>query len=116
MATRKPPAHLSIADLCDELDVARSTFYDWRAKGRAPKCIKLPNGELRITGLSQDEQCRADGQTWTWTLQRWRNRMWPSGSTPLPLGYGCRTASCRWTAATSRARLETWRLGWLLTE
>ena len=27
--------HLTIADVCDELDVARSTFYDWRAKGRA---------------------------------------------------------------------------------
>ena len=39
---------MSITDLCTELDIARSTFYDWRAKGRAPKCIKLPNGELRI--------------------------------------------------------------------
>jgi hypothetical protein len=25
-----------------------STFYDWRAKGRAPRCIKLPNRDLRI--------------------------------------------------------------------
>lgn len=43
-----PRKHLTIADICAELDVARSTFYDWRAKGRAPRCIKLPNGELRI--------------------------------------------------------------------
>ena len=43
--TRK---HLTIADLCEELGIARSTFYDWRAKGRAPRCIKLPNGDLRI--------------------------------------------------------------------
>lgn len=43
-----PRKHLTIADVCDELDVARSTFYDWRAKGRAPRCLKLPNGELRI--------------------------------------------------------------------
>jgi predicted DNA-binding transcriptional regulator AlpA len=43
--TRK---HLTIADLCEELSIARSTFYDWRAKGRAPRCIKLPNGDLRI--------------------------------------------------------------------
>jgi predicted DNA-binding transcriptional regulator AlpA len=28
--------------------IARSTFYDWRAKRRAPRCIKMPNGELRI--------------------------------------------------------------------
>jgi hypothetical protein len=26
----------------------KSTFHDWRAKGRAPRCIKLPNGSLRI--------------------------------------------------------------------
>lgn len=26
----------------------RSTFHDWRTKGRAPRCIKLPNGTLRI--------------------------------------------------------------------
>jgi predicted DNA-binding transcriptional regulator AlpA len=30
------------------LGISRSTFYDWRAKGRAPKCIKLPNGEIRV--------------------------------------------------------------------
>jgi predicted DNA-binding transcriptional regulator AlpA len=40
--------HLTIADLCADLGIARSTFYDWRAKGRAPKCIRLPNGDLRI--------------------------------------------------------------------
>jgi hypothetical protein len=31
-----------------EPGVSRSTFYDWRAKGRAPCCLKLSNGELRI--------------------------------------------------------------------
>jgi len=41
-------ALLTIAQFCEELQVARSTFYDWRAKGRAPRCIKLPNGDLRI--------------------------------------------------------------------
>jgi predicted DNA-binding transcriptional regulator AlpA len=40
--------HLTIAAFCEELDVARSTFYEWRAKKRAPRCIKLPNGEIRI--------------------------------------------------------------------
>lgn len=24
--------HLTIADVCDDLDISRSTFYDWRAK------------------------------------------------------------------------------------
>ena len=42
------PDKLTLSQLCAELQIARSTFYDWRAKGRAPKCIKLPNGDLRI--------------------------------------------------------------------
>jgi predicted DNA-binding transcriptional regulator AlpA len=41
-------AHLTIAEFCEEMRIARSTFYDWRAKRRAPRCIKMPNGELRI--------------------------------------------------------------------
>ena len=47
---------LTLAQLCEELQIARSTFYDWRAKGRAPKCIKLPNGDLRVR--------RADLERW----------------------------------------------------
>uniref|UniRef100_A0AAU3HX06 Helix-turn-helix domain-containing protein n=1 Tax=Streptomyces sp. NBC_01393 TaxID=2903851 RepID=A0AAU3HX06_9ACTN len=39
---------LTLAEVCKELSVSRSTFYDWRAKRRAPRCIKLPNGDLRI--------------------------------------------------------------------
>jgi predicted DNA-binding transcriptional regulator AlpA len=45
MATRQ---HLTITEICEELGIARSTFDDWRTKGRAPRCIKLPNGQLRI--------------------------------------------------------------------
>lgn len=56
-----PRKQLTIADLCDELDVARSTFYEWRAKGRAPRCIKLPNGEIRIR--------RTDLETWLDTCE-----------------------------------------------
>ncbi|MBB5790405.1 helix-turn-helix transcriptional regulator [Jiangella mangrovi] len=48
--------HLKIADICMELGIARSTFYDWRAKKTAPRCIKLPNGELRVR--------RIDFETW----------------------------------------------------
>jgi excisionase family DNA binding protein len=39
---------LTLAEVCAELRISRSTFYDWRARGRAPRCIKLPTGELRI--------------------------------------------------------------------
>ncbi|WP_245750407.1 helix-turn-helix transcriptional regulator [Nocardioides terrae] len=48
MSTPVARRHMTISDLCGELGIARSTFYDWRAKGRAPRCIKLPNGDLRI--------------------------------------------------------------------
>jgi excisionase family DNA binding protein len=41
-------ARLTITQLCEELEVSRSTFYEWRTKGVAPKCIKLPNGEIRV--------------------------------------------------------------------
>jgi len=45
--------HLTVADVCRELGVARSTFYDWRAKRAAPRCFKLPNGEILLTGSYQ---------------------------------------------------------------
>jgi len=60
-ATSTERRHLTIAELCDELGVARSTFYDWRAKGAAPRSMKLPNGELRIR--------RTDLDTWLTTLE-----------------------------------------------
>jgi excisionase family DNA binding protein len=46
--SRPPAARLTVPDVCAELGISRSTFYEWRAKGRAPRCIKLPNGEIRI--------------------------------------------------------------------
>ncbi|MFE0027068.1 helix-turn-helix transcriptional regulator [Amycolatopsis sp. NPDC059021] len=45
---------LTIDQVCTELDVARSTFDDWRAKGTAPRCIKLPNRQLRIRRIDLD--------------------------------------------------------------
>jgi predicted DNA-binding transcriptional regulator AlpA len=53
--TRRAGDKLTLADLCAELAIGRSTFYDWRAKGAAPKCIKLPNGELRIRRRDLDD-------------------------------------------------------------
>ncbi|MEV0057244.1 helix-turn-helix domain-containing protein [Saccharopolyspora shandongensis] len=47
---------LTIPEVCEELGVARSTFYDWRAKGQSPRCVRLPNGSLRIR--------RADFENW----------------------------------------------------
>ena len=39
---------LTIAEVCADLHISHRTFYEWRAKNRAPKCITLPNGSLRI--------------------------------------------------------------------
>ena len=44
----RPRDKLTIAEVCADLDISRRTFYEWRAKNRAPKCITLPNGSLRI--------------------------------------------------------------------
>jgi excisionase family DNA binding protein len=46
-ATRDDPL-LTIAEVCAELRIPRSTFYDWRAKGLAPQCITLPSRKVRI--------------------------------------------------------------------
>ena len=45
---------LTVDEFCEIYKVSRSTFYDWRAKGRAPKCRKLPNGEIRIRQTDAD--------------------------------------------------------------
>jgi len=39
---------LTVAEVCADLGISRRTFYEWRAKGTAPRCITLPNGSLRI--------------------------------------------------------------------
>ncbi|RJL19586.1 DNA-binding protein [Bailinhaonella thermotolerans] len=52
---------LTVAEFCAEFQISRSTFYDWRAKGRAPRCRKLPNGDLRID--------RADVERWLDSLE-----------------------------------------------
>ena len=57
----RPEDRLTIAQLCEELGISRSTFYEWRAKGRAPRCIKLPNGQIRIR--------RAEFERWLESLE-----------------------------------------------
>ena len=47
---------LTLIEVCAVLRITRSTFYEWRQKGRAPKCTPLPNGSLRIE--------RADFEAW----------------------------------------------------
>lgn len=41
---------LTVDEFCADLGISRRTFFEWRAKGCGPRCIKLPNGSLRIRG------------------------------------------------------------------
>ncbi len=52
---RRPRGHMTIAELCEELGISRSTFYEWRAKRKAPPCLKLPNGDLRIKRIDFED-------------------------------------------------------------
>lgn len=52
---------MTVAEFCAEMGIARTTFDDWRAKHRAPKAIRLPNGSLRIR--------RTDFENWLDTLE-----------------------------------------------
>lgn len=39
---------LSVDEVCAELNVARSTWNEWRAKRKAPECVTLPSRSLRV--------------------------------------------------------------------
>ncbi len=45
---------LTIEEVCAELRIPRSTFYDWRAKGVAPQCITLPSRKVRVERSALD--------------------------------------------------------------
>lgn len=39
---------IALADFLDLMGIARSTYNDWHAKGRAPRRVKLPNGQIKF--------------------------------------------------------------------
>lgn len=53
---------LSTAEVIEELNVPRSTFFRWLQTGRGPRTIKLPNGKVRIR--------RADLDDWLASFER----------------------------------------------
>ncbi|WP_328480287.1 helix-turn-helix domain-containing protein [Streptomyces sp. NBC_00377] len=38
---------LELREVLEEIKMSRAAFYRMRARGKAPKLIKLPNGHLR---------------------------------------------------------------------
>lgn len=58
MASDITTSHLTISEVCAELKISRSTFYDWRSGRKAPKCIKLPNGGIRVRRTDLDQWIR----------------------------------------------------------
>ncbi|QPP06555.1 helix-turn-helix domain-containing protein [Streptomyces bathyalis] len=55
---------LTVREVLDELGgVSRRTFYRWRELRIAPRCIRLPNGELRVRRDALEDwlQDRAEG-------------------------------------------------------
>jgi predicted DNA-binding transcriptional regulator AlpA len=58
----RPPA-LKLAEVLAELRMSSSAFYRMRARGLAPRMIKLPNGELCCRREDLDcwwQECESD--------------------------------------------------------
>ncbi|MEU1099932.1 helix-turn-helix domain-containing protein [Streptomyces tibetensis] len=49
---------LKLSEVLEEIEMSRAAFYRLRARGKAPKLIKLPNGQIRCR--------RSDLDAW-WT-------------------------------------------------
>ncbi|WP_416475489.1 helix-turn-helix transcriptional regulator [Streptomyces sp. LKA04] len=48
MSVRAGDEKLTIKEVLTDLKVAPATFYRWRQLEKAPRSIKLPNGDIRI--------------------------------------------------------------------
>ncbi|MFC5027269.1 helix-turn-helix transcriptional regulator [Streptomyces sp. DSM 41987] len=46
MATTCP--NLKLPEVLTEIGISRAAFYRMRARGKAPKTMKLPNGQIRV--------------------------------------------------------------------
>ncbi|MFE1432412.1 helix-turn-helix transcriptional regulator [Streptomyces griseoaurantiacus] len=54
---------LKLREVLEEIEMSRAAFYRMRARGKAPKLIKLPNGQLRCRRSDLDawwERCEQD--------------------------------------------------------
>ncbi|CAL9465470.1 helix-turn-helix transcriptional regulator [Streptomyces sp. enrichment culture] len=42
------PKMLKLPEVLEEIGMSRAAFYRMRARGQAPRLVKLPNGHLRV--------------------------------------------------------------------
>jgi predicted DNA-binding transcriptional regulator AlpA len=55
---------LTLTQVLDELnDVSKSTFFRWKATGKAPRTIKYPNGSIRVRRADLDAWLDAHQET-----------------------------------------------------
>ncbi|MFF2025489.1 helix-turn-helix transcriptional regulator [Streptomyces sp. NPDC058171] len=57
------PKMLKLPEVLEEIDMSRAAFYRMRARGKAPKLIKLPNGHLRVRRADLDAWWQANEVT-----------------------------------------------------
>jgi predicted DNA-binding transcriptional regulator AlpA len=53
---------MTLQEVFDELGISKSTWNDWKNKGRTPKFFKLPNGQVRVR--------RSDFEKWLESLEK----------------------------------------------
>ncbi|MGW7597095.1 helix-turn-helix transcriptional regulator [Streptomyces antimycoticus] len=53
-SSKKSDQKLKLPEVLKEIDMSRSAFYRMRARGTGPKCIKLPNGQIRVRRADLD--------------------------------------------------------------
>ncbi|MFB7459901.1 helix-turn-helix transcriptional regulator [Streptomyces sp. NPDC056188] len=46
---------LKLPEVLDEIGMSRAAFYRMRARGQAPRLMKLPNGHLRVRRSDLDD-------------------------------------------------------------
>ncbi|PWI41265.1 helix-turn-helix domain-containing protein [Streptomyces sp. ICBB 8177] len=54
---------LRLPEVLAELDMSRAAFYRLRARGKAPRMVKLPNGQIRFRQADLDLWLAACEQT-----------------------------------------------------
>ncbi|MFE0402859.1 helix-turn-helix transcriptional regulator [Streptomyces nigra] len=49
------PKMLKLPEVLEEIGMSRAAFYRMRARGQAPRLVKLPNGHLRVRRHDLDD-------------------------------------------------------------